>query len=119
MPAEAPVWVEPARTGAVPIPMISSLAPPVATGIGLRGQQDSGRQDRRGGNEHSKLTHVSSPWNRRACGWIFRRISPDELWNGVNDSKWRSAREVMQRCGRLPSGTKQTNQTHLPFSAME
>jgi hypothetical protein len=72
MPADAPVWVEPVRTGAVPIPMISGLAQPVATGIGLSGQQDSGRQDRRGGNEHSKLTHASSCWNHRACRWIFR-----------------------------------------------
>ncbi len=62
MPADALAWVEPVRTGAVSIPMISSFSPPVATGIGLSGQQDSGGQDRRGGNEHSKLTHGFLPF---------------------------------------------------------
>ena len=61
MPADALAWVEPVRTGAVPIPMISGFAPPVATGIGLGGQQDSDGQDRRGGKEHSKLTHGFLP----------------------------------------------------------
>jgi hypothetical protein len=41
--------------------MISGFAQPVATGIGLGRQQDSGGQDRRGGNEHSKLTHGFLP----------------------------------------------------------
>jgi hypothetical protein len=71
-PADAPVRVEPVRTGAVPIPMISGLAPPVATGFGLGGKQGSGRQDRNGGNKHYKLTHVSSPRIRRSCRWIIR-----------------------------------------------
>ena len=61
MPTDAPVWVKPVRTGAIPIPMISGLAPPVATGFGLSGKQGSGRQDRNGGNKHSEFTHVSSP----------------------------------------------------------
>ena len=55
MPAHALVWVELVRTGAVPIPMISGLAQPVTTGIGLSGQQDSGRQDRRGGQPRPLL----------------------------------------------------------------
>ena len=76
MPTDAPVWVEKARPDAVPIPMISGLAQPDATGLGLGGQHGSGQKDRRGGNEHSKLTHVSSPWNRRAyiVGYLAQHI---------------------------------------------
>jgi hypothetical protein len=56
--------------------MISGLAQPDATGLGLGGQHGSGQKDRRGGNEHSKLTHVSSPWNRRAyiVGYLAQHI---------------------------------------------
>jgi hypothetical protein len=64
-PADAPVRVEQVRTGAVPIPMISGFAPPVATGgFRLSGKQGSDRQDRNGGNKHSKLIHVPSPYIR-------------------------------------------------------
>jgi hypothetical protein len=38
IPADALARVEPVRTGAVLIPMISGLAQPVATGIGLSRQ---------------------------------------------------------------------------------
>jgi hypothetical protein len=61
MPADALVWVEKGRTKTEPIPMISSLAQPVASGIGIRGQQDDGRQGSRSDKEHREPTHVFSP----------------------------------------------------------
>ena len=61
MSADALVRVEKARTEAVPIPMISGLAQPEATGIGFGGQQGSGQQECHEGCEHTKLTHVSYP----------------------------------------------------------
>jgi hypothetical protein len=61
MSADALMRVENARTEAVPIPMISGLAQPDATGIGFGGQQGSGQQECHEGCEHTKLTHVSYP----------------------------------------------------------
>jgi hypothetical protein len=61
MSADALMRVENARTEAVPIPMISGLAQPDATGIGFGGQQGSGQQECHEGCEHTKLTHVSHP----------------------------------------------------------
>ena len=61
MPADALVWVEDGRTGAEMIPMISGQAKPVATSIGRGRQQGYGRQRRRDGDQHGKLTHFFPP----------------------------------------------------------
>ena len=61
MPADAVVWVEKGRTETEPIPMISGLTQPVATGVGIGGQQGYRRERRRRDRESGKPTHVSSP----------------------------------------------------------
>jgi hypothetical protein len=66
MSAYAPVRIEPARTGAVTIPVISGLAQSVATGgfsFGC-GKHEACRKDSESSNKHnSEFLHLPSPAN--------------------------------------------------------